>query len=49
MRTPMVSPMYLLTSKLLAAMLVSILQVFVYLAIASLFFRIRPPVYGMSR
>jgi len=49
MRTLMVSPMprwYLLTSKLLAAVLVSILQVFVYLAIASLFFRIRPPVYG---
>jgi ABC-2 type transport system permease protein len=49
MRTLMVSPIprwYLLTSKLLAAVLVSILQVFVYLAIASLFFRIRPPVYG---
>jgi ABC-2 type transport system permease protein len=49
MRTLMVSPMprwYLLTSKLLAAVLVSILQVFVYLFIASLFFRIRPPVYG---
>jgi len=49
MRTLMVSPMprwYLLTSKLLAAVLVSILQVFVYLVIASFFFRIRPPVYG---
>src|SRR5262249_20102933 len=49
MRTLMVSPMprwYLLTSKLMAAVLVSILQVFVYLAIASLFFRIRPPAYG---
>jgi len=37
---------YLLTCKLLAAVLVSILQVFVYLVIASLFFRIRPPAYG---
>src|SRR6185437_2854942 len=41
MRTLMVSPMprwYLLTSKLLAAVLVSILQVFVYLVIVPMFF-----------
>src|SRR4029450_7769875 len=44
MRTLLVSPLprwYLLTSKLLGAVLVSILQVFVYLVIASFFFRIR--------
>jgi ABC-2 type transport system permease protein len=49
MRTLMVSPFprwYLLTSKLLAAVLVSILQVYAYLAIASFFFNLRIPVYG---
>ncbi len=48
MRTLMVSPLprwYLLTSKLLAAVLVSILQVYVYLAIAW-FWKIRPPGLG---
>jgi len=48
MRTLMVSPMprwYLLTSKLLAAVLVSVVQVYVYLAIAW-FWKIRPPALG---
>jgi ABC-2 type transport system permease protein len=49
MRTLMVSPMprwYLLTSKLMAAVLVSILQVYVFLLIAW-FWRIRPPSLGL--
>jgi len=49
MRTLMVSPMprwYLLTSKLMAAVLVSILQVYVFLLIAW-FWRIRPPSLGV--
>jgi ABC-2 type transport system permease protein len=49
MRTLMVSPFprwYLLSSKLLAAVLVSILQVYAYLAIASLFFDLRAPAIG---
>jgi len=49
MRTLMVSPFprwYLLTSKLLAAVLVSILQVYAYLAIASLFFDLKAPAIG---
>jgi ABC-2 type transport system permease protein len=48
MRTLMVSPMprwFLLTSKLLAAVLVSVVQVYVYLAIAW-FWKIRPPALG---
>jgi ABC-2 type transport system permease protein len=48
MRTLMVSPMprwFLLTSKLLAAVFVSILQVYVFLAIAW-FWEIRPPIIG---
>jgi ABC-2 type transport system permease protein len=49
MRTLMVSPFprwYLLSSKLLAAVLVSILQVYAYLAIASLFFDLKAPAIG---
>lgn len=49
MRTLMVSPFprwYLLTSKLLAAVLVSILQVYAYIAIASLFFDLKAPAIG---
>ena len=49
MRTLMVSPFprwFLLTSKLLAAVLVSILQVYAYLAVASLFFNLKAPAYG---
>ena len=48
MRTLMVSPMprwFLLTSKLLAAVRVSVVQVYVYLAIAW-FWKIRPPALG---
>ncbi|MGQ0665247.1 MAG: ABC transporter permease [Pseudomonadota bacterium] len=48
MRTLMVSPMprwYLLTSKLLAGVLVSILQVYVFLAIAW-FWKVEPPADG---
>ena len=49
MRTLMVSPFprwYLLTSKLLASVLVSILQVYAYLLIASLVFNLKIPVMG---
>src|SRR5262245_66251981 len=49
MRTLMVSPFprwYLLTSKLLASVLVSILQVFAYLLVASLVFKLRIPWFG---
>ena len=49
MRTLMVSPLprwYLLTSKLLASVLVSILQVYAYLAIASLVFNAEDPGVG---
>jgi len=49
MRTLMVSPFprwYLLTSKLLASVLVSILQVFAYLLVASAVFKLRIPLVG---
>jgi ABC-2 type transport system permease protein len=49
MRTLMVSPFprwYLLTGKLLASVLVSILQVYAYLLIASLFFDLKAPAVG---